>query len=93
MHFEADFSQVSLDSVRPGDVVEVEISYAAPHHLVADGPVLAARRTRSGDAWEGGAAQGDVRRHPRHARDRRSGAAAGRPRLPLTRQLWPLRPR
>ena len=57
VHFEADFSQVSLDSVRPGDVVEVEISYAAPHHLVADGPVLAARRTRSGDAWEGRAAQ------------------------------------
>ena len=38
--------------VRPGDVVEVEITYAAPHHLVADGPVLAHRRTRSGDAWE-----------------------------------------
>ncbi len=38
-------------SVRPGDVVTVEISYAAPHHLVADGPVLDVRRTRSGDAW------------------------------------------
>jgi len=38
--------------IRPGDVVEVEITYAAPHHLVADGPVLAHRRTRSGDAWE-----------------------------------------
>ena len=33
-------------------MVTVEITYAAPHHLVADGPVLAARRTRSGDAWE-----------------------------------------
>ncbi len=40
------------DGIRPGDLVEVEISYAAPHHLVADGPVLAHRRTRSGDAWE-----------------------------------------
>jgi tRNA-2-methylthio-N6-dimethylallyladenosine synthase len=40
------------DGVRPGDVVEVEITYAAPHHLVADGAVLAHRRTRSGDAWE-----------------------------------------
>ena len=30
----------------------VEVTYAAPHHLVADGPVLAVRRTRSGDAWE-----------------------------------------
>ena len=28
--------------IRPGDVVDVEITYAAPHHLVADGPVLAA---------------------------------------------------
>ncbi len=37
--------------VRPGDLVTVEITYAAPHHLVADGPVLAVRRTRSGDAW------------------------------------------
>ncbi|MBV9831342.1 MAG: tRNA (N6-isopentenyl adenosine(37)-C2)-methylthiotransferase MiaB [Marmoricola sp.] len=38
--------------VRPGDVVEVEITYGAPHHLVADGPVRSVRRTRSGDAWE-----------------------------------------
>ncbi|WP_085871542.1 MULTISPECIES: tRNA (N6-isopentenyl adenosine(37)-C2)-methylthiotransferase MiaB [unclassified Nocardioides] len=38
--------------VRPGDMVTVEITYAAPHHLVADGDVIAVRRTRSGDAWE-----------------------------------------
>jgi tRNA-2-methylthio-N6-dimethylallyladenosine synthase len=38
--------------VRPGDVVEVEVTYAAPHHLVADGAVRSVRRTRSGDAWE-----------------------------------------
>jgi tRNA-2-methylthio-N6-dimethylallyladenosine synthase len=37
---------------RPGDVATVEVTYAAPHHLVAD-RVLAVRRTRSGDAWEG----------------------------------------
>jgi len=37
--------------VRPGDMVTVEITYAAPHHLVAD-RVLSVRRTRSGDAWE-----------------------------------------
>jgi tRNA-2-methylthio-N6-dimethylallyladenosine synthase len=42
----------AADGIRPGDVVEVEVTYAAPHHLVADGPVLAHRRTRSGDAWE-----------------------------------------
>jgi tRNA-2-methylthio-N6-dimethylallyladenosine synthase len=40
------------DGVRPGDLVDVEVTHAAPHHLVADGPVLAHRRTRSGDAWE-----------------------------------------
>jgi tRNA-2-methylthio-N6-dimethylallyladenosine synthase len=38
--------------VRPGDMVTVEITYAAPHHLVADGPALDVRRTRSGDAWQ-----------------------------------------
>jgi len=36
---------------RPGDVVTVEITRAAPHHLVAD-VVHAVRRTRAGDAWE-----------------------------------------
>ncbi len=37
--------------VRPGDMVSVEITRAAPHHLVSDAPVTAVRRTRSGDAW------------------------------------------
>ncbi|MDF1605719.1 tRNA (N6-isopentenyl adenosine(37)-C2)-methylthiotransferase MiaB [Nocardioides sp. YIM 152315] len=37
---------------RPGDLVTVEITYAAPHHLVADGEIIGVRRTRSGDAWE-----------------------------------------
>ena len=37
---------------RPGDVVEVEPTFAAPHHLVSDGPVLGLRRTRAGDAWQ-----------------------------------------
>ncbi|MBM9507176.1 tRNA (N6-isopentenyl adenosine(37)-C2)-methylthiotransferase MiaB [Actinacidiphila acididurans] len=40
------------EPVRPGDMVTVEISYAAPHHLLAQGPALAVRRTRAGDAWE-----------------------------------------
>jgi tRNA-2-methylthio-N6-dimethylallyladenosine synthase len=40
------------DGIRPGDLVDVEVTYAAPHHLVADGPALAHRRTRSGDAWD-----------------------------------------
>ncbi|HVA60254.1 MAG TPA: tRNA (N6-isopentenyl adenosine(37)-C2)-methylthiotransferase MiaB [Mycobacteriales bacterium] len=45
------------EPIRPGDVVSVEISRAAPHHLLADGPPLAVRRTRGGDAWESRQAQ------------------------------------
>ncbi len=52
VHFAADFSRVDADSVRPGDMVTVEITYAAPHHLVADGAITSVRRTRAGDAWE-----------------------------------------
>jgi tRNA-2-methylthio-N6-dimethylallyladenosine synthase len=41
---------------RPGDVATVEVTYGAPHHLVADpvdgGAAYAVRRTRAGDAWE-----------------------------------------
>jgi tRNA-2-methylthio-N6-dimethylallyladenosine synthase len=36
---------------RPGDFATVEITYAAPHHLVSDARVRAVRRTRAGDAW------------------------------------------
>ncbi len=50
------FTPVDTDgerlAVRPGDMVEVAVTYGAPHHLVADGPVKAVRRTRAGDAWE-----------------------------------------
>jgi tRNA-2-methylthio-N6-dimethylallyladenosine synthase len=38
--------------VRPGDFVDVEVTYAAPHHLLAEGPVLAHRRTRAGDLFD-----------------------------------------
>ena len=38
--------------IRPGDVVTVEVTYAAPHHLVADAGIRAVRRTRAGDAWQ-----------------------------------------
>jgi tRNA-2-methylthio-N6-dimethylallyladenosine synthase len=37
---------------RPGDLAEVEITYAAPHHLNADSGLLSLRRTRGGDAWQ-----------------------------------------
>ena len=36
---------------RPGDVATVDVTYAAPYHLVADGPIRTVRRTRAGDAW------------------------------------------
>src|SRR5689334_18222926 len=53
VHFSPEVSTSSTDGpIRPGDMVTVEITRAAPHHLVADGGVLALRRTRSGDAWE-----------------------------------------
>ncbi|MDQ1727361.1 MAG: tRNA-2-methylthio-N6-dimethylallyladenosine synthase [Frankiaceae bacterium] len=41
----------AVDGLRPGDMVTVEVTYAAPHHLVAD-IVVSTRRTRAGDAWE-----------------------------------------
>ncbi len=46
----------TLDVPRPGDVLDVDVTYAAPHHLVADSGVqggrFALRRTRAGDAWD-----------------------------------------
>jgi tRNA-2-methylthio-N6-dimethylallyladenosine synthase len=43
------------DLPRPGDLVTVQVTYGAPHHLVADsalqGGPFAVRRTRAGDAW------------------------------------------
>ncbi|KRF19767.1 (dimethylallyl)adenosine tRNA methylthiotransferase [Nocardioides sp. Soil797] len=47
------FNPSGADGVRPGDMVTVTITQAAPHHLIADEPVLSVRRTRAGDAWEG----------------------------------------
>ncbi|MFD2418752.1 tRNA (N6-isopentenyl adenosine(37)-C2)-methylthiotransferase MiaB [Amycolatopsis pigmentata] len=41
-------------TVRPGDIVETVITYAAPHHLVADGEPLSHRRTTAGDNTEAG---------------------------------------
>ncbi|MFC6162910.1 tRNA (N6-isopentenyl adenosine(37)-C2)-methylthiotransferase MiaB [Kribbella jiaozuonensis] len=40
-----------VEAPRPGDVVTVEVTYAAPHHLNAD-VFGAVRRTRAGDAWQ-----------------------------------------
>jgi tRNA-2-methylthio-N6-dimethylallyladenosine synthase len=57
------------DRPRPGDAVRVQVSYGAPHHLVADsalgGGTYAVRRTPGGDAWaalQEGATPGAVRK-------------------------------
>ena len=42
----------SAERPRPGDLAEVEITYAAPHHLTADAGLISLTRTRGGDAWE-----------------------------------------
>ena len=61
---------------RPGDAVTAVVTYAAPHHLVADGPdggsaIGSLRRLRSGDAWEARNA----------AVDERAGVLLGMPRV------------
>jgi tRNA-2-methylthio-N6-dimethylallyladenosine synthase len=40
--------------VRPGDIVTTTVTAAAPHHLIADAPLLTHRRTRAGDAHAAG---------------------------------------
>jgi tRNA-2-methylthio-N6-dimethylallyladenosine synthase len=47
VHFTGDSAVI-----RPGDVVHTTITYAAPHHLNADGAPVSHRRTRAGDAHE-----------------------------------------
>ena len=47
------FTPMGAD-IRPGDIVTTAVTGAAPHHLIADGALLAHRRTRAGDAHEAG---------------------------------------
>ncbi len=61
---------------RPGDMVTVTITRAAPHYLVADGAPLAVRRTRAGDAWEARQGREDAERP---AADSPAGGAPSRP--------------
>lgn len=52
VHFEVT---PGSDLPRPGDVVTVTVTHAAPFHLLADDPTgapLQIRRTRGGDAWD-----------------------------------------
>ncbi|GAA3665674.1 tRNA (N6-isopentenyl adenosine(37)-C2)-methylthiotransferase MiaB [Microbacterium marinilacus] len=52
VHFEVP---AGSEAPRPGDVVTVVVTHAAPSHLLADstdGAPLRIRRTRAGDAWD-----------------------------------------
>lgn len=40
-----------VEAARPGDLIRARVTYAAPHHLVADDPI-GMERTPAGDAWE-----------------------------------------
>ncbi len=55
VHFALPADLPESDRPRPGDAVEVQVTYGAPHHLVADSArtngVFSHRRTRGGDAW------------------------------------------
>jgi tRNA-2-methylthio-N6-dimethylallyladenosine synthase len=39
------------EAVRPGDVATLDVTRAAPHHLISERPPLHIRRTRAGEAW------------------------------------------
>ena len=53
VHFGVTGDVVANGRPRPGDIVEVELTYAAPHHHNADAGVLSWRQTPAGDIWEG----------------------------------------
>ncbi|MFX0580963.1 tRNA (N6-isopentenyl adenosine(37)-C2)-methylthiotransferase MiaB [Nocardia nepalensis] len=44
----------TAEPIRPGDIITVDITAAAPHHLIADSAIKSHRRTRAGDAHERG---------------------------------------
>ncbi len=52
VHFTPVDSSGAPVDVRPGDMVNVRVTRAAPHHLISDAPVSGVRRTRAGDAWD-----------------------------------------
>ncbi|MBU8820549.1 tRNA (N6-isopentenyl adenosine(37)-C2)-methylthiotransferase MiaB [Mycolicibacterium goodii] len=56
------------NEIRPGDIVTTTVTGAAPHHLIADAPIIEHRRTRAGDAHAAG-------------RKPRTGVGLGMPRI------------
>lgn len=70
------------DLPRPGDLVTVEVTHGAPHHLVADSALVAGgtftvRRTRAGDAWVARQGQDDEHAHGGDSCGTGAGAPAG----------------
>ena len=67
VHFTLPHGIPAPDAPRPGDLVIVEVTYGAPHHLVSDsalrGGPYSVRRTAGGDAWSAGQAH-DASRAP-----------------------------
>ncbi|HEY2765321.1 MAG TPA: tRNA (N6-isopentenyl adenosine(37)-C2)-methylthiotransferase MiaB [Pseudonocardiaceae bacterium] len=49
VHFEPGQAEI-----RPGDVVQAQITHGAPHHLVSDLPLRSHRRTTAGEGWAAG---------------------------------------
>ncbi|MRH89752.1 tRNA (N6-isopentenyl adenosine(37)-C2)-methylthiotransferase MiaB [Nocardia sp. SYP-A9097] len=54
VHFRPPADLPAGSEIRPGDIVTVAVTEAAPHHLIADAPVQSHRRTAAGDAHERG---------------------------------------
>ncbi|MEC3954135.1 tRNA (N6-isopentenyl adenosine(37)-C2)-methylthiotransferase MiaB [Nocardia sp. CDC153] len=54
VHFRPPANPAPGTEIRPGDVITIDVTGAAPHYLIADGEVLTHRRTRAGDAHERG---------------------------------------
>jgi tRNA-2-methylthio-N6-dimethylallyladenosine synthase len=79
VHFEVP---AGSETPRPGDVVTVRITHAAPFHLLADaapGETLQVRRTRAGEAWD--RAEAESCAVPSHASTPGGAVALGMPSL------------
>lgn len=51
-------ADTTFDTPRPGDLVTVTVTDAAPYHLIADSPIgYAVERTASGDVWQSAQAE------------------------------------
>jgi tRNA-2-methylthio-N6-dimethylallyladenosine synthase len=87
VHLALPAGLAEADAPRPGDLVTVDVTHAAPHHLVADsavqGGTFAVRRTRAGDAWERRQAGGDDHAHGGAGDACGTGGGAGGPAAPV----------